>query len=77
MQTRVVCREMFFLPLQKIKFRQVHTEQEWPIIKLFLIHFAFVSNVWCKFTTDAHCQYQADEERKKKKMAKDWIDYNC
>lgn len=28
-----------FLPSQKIKFRQVHTEQEWPIIELFLIMF--------------------------------------
>lgn len=50
--------------LQKIKFQQVHTEQEWPIIELFLIPFAFVLNVWCKFTTDAHYQYQADEEKK-------------
>lgn len=53
--------------MQKIKFRQVHTEQEWPIIELFLIPFAFVLNVWCKFTTDAHYQYQADEEKEKKK----------
>lgn len=53
--------------LQKIKFQQVHTEQEWPIIELFLIPFAFVLNVWCKFTTDAHYQYQADEEEEKKK----------